>query len=180
MLHQTQSAKAKEYWFFAWVADPTPTSQGVGNIAFATQFRSNYTVTITAPDGTNSTRVSGSTDPSTSFAKNLIGQDIDYEGSAYFTMNATQVGNYTFTFNYGGQTLYTNFPNGTANWNPVTNVPYDPTLNYTALPATATYTLTVQQQPVEYNLPIVQPTEYWQTPVNAQNFGWSCRELATG
>ena len=155
-----------------WVADPTPTSQGVGNIAFATQFRSNYTVTITAPDGTNSTRVSGSTDPSTSFAKNLIGQDIDYEGSAYFTMNATQVGNYTFTFTYGGQVLYTNFPNGTVNWNPVTNTPYNSALNYTALPATTSYTLTVQQQPVEYNLPIVQPTEYWQTPVNAQNFGW--------
>ena len=58
----------------AWVADPTPTSQGVGNIAFATQFRAGYTVIITAPDGTNTTRVSGSTDPATSFAKNLIAQ----------------------------------------------------------------------------------------------------------
>ena len=87
-------------------------------------------------------------------------------------MNATQVGNYTFTFIYAGQTLYTNFPNGTANWNPNTNAPYDPNLNYTALPATTTYTLTVQQQPVDYNLPIVGPNEYWQTPVNAQNFGW--------
>jgi hypothetical protein len=157
----------------AWVADPTPTAQGAGNIAFATQFRSNYTVIITAPDGTSTTRVTGSTDPSTSFAKNLIGQDVDYEGSAYFTMNATQVGNYTFTFKYGGQTLYTNFPNGTQNWNPVTNAPYDPNLNYTALPATTTYTLTVQQQPVDYNLPTTTSSEYWQNPVNAQNFGWS-------
>lgn len=151
-----------------WVADPTPSATtGIG------QFRTGYTVTITRPDDTTEQRMSGSTNPATQFATNIIGRDIDYEGGAYFIYEPTMLGNYTFKFDYAGDVLYTPFPNGARNWIDAENRPIDPNYNYTALPATTTYVLTVQQEPVQGQIIVPRPTEWWERPINAQNYYWS-------
>ncbi|HLC00635.1 MAG TPA: carboxypeptidase-like regulatory domain-containing protein [Candidatus Bathyarchaeia archaeon] len=152
----------------AWVADPTPSATtGIG------QFRTGYKVTITKPDGTTEFRQTGSTDPSTKFATNSIGRDIDYEGGAYFIYTPDQLGNYTLKFDYAGDVIYTPFPNGTRNWIDVQNRPADPRYNYTALPTSATYVLTVQQEPVLDTFKVPLPNEYWTRPIHGQNYWWS-------
>jgi hypothetical protein len=69
-----------------WLADPTPTSAG----GHGGDMYSNFTVTVTAPDGTIQTE-----GPFT--ASN--------EASAYFWFTPTQTGNYNLVFNYPGQTF---------------------------------------------------------------------------
>ncbi|MGD6850446.1 MAG: PQQ-binding-like beta-propeller repeat protein [Candidatus Bathyarchaeia archaeon] len=75
----------------------------------------------------------------------------DTTGGSYFTFVPDHTGNYTFQLKYGGQTL----SGGQIN-----------------LPAESkVVTLTVQEDPIERSAwPITPlPTEYWQTPVSAQN-----------
>jgi hypothetical protein len=131
---------------YMWVDQPLPGASLANDIR-----RSGYTLTITAPDGTVSTQTWATISDSTSI-------------QSYY-MTPTQVGNYTFVFNYAGQT-YT-WTTGT----PGVNTAYT---NDTFAAATSrTVTLTVQQEPIPEtlnNLPL--PTEYWTYPIEGQNSNW--------
>ncbi|MCW4048088.1 MAG: hypothetical protein NWE99_11110, partial [Candidatus Bathyarchaeota archaeon] len=96
----------------------------------------NFTIVETTPSGTTTTL-----GPFTS----------DTTGGTYTTIIPDRVGNYTFQFFYGGQTLY----NGII----------------TAPSHTDVQTLVVQEEPIPLSYyPITPlPTSWWQTPVTAEN-----------
>lgn len=106
----------------------------------------NMSVLVTYPDGTTKSLGNG----------NFTG---DQTGGTFTTFTPTATGNYTFKFVYGGQTL------GGARTS----------TNYAALildpSESKPVTLTVQEEPlVETSWPVTPlPTEYWQTPVSAEN-----------
>ena len=120
----------------------------------------NYQLIITAPDGTNTTQTWATV------------QDTTDNQNAPFTPN--QVGTYTLTFNYGGQTLTAaDQPAGSAY------------VNDTYLPSSNTCTLTVQQEPlpalITSTLPY--PQDYWTRPIYGTNTDWwsiSSNWLGTG
>jgi hypothetical protein len=105
----------------------------------------NMSVLVTYPDGTTKSLGNG----------NFTG---DQTGGTFTTFTPDKVGNYTFKFVYGGQTL------GGARTS----------TNYAALildpSESKPVTLTVQEEPlVETSWPVTPlPTEYWQTPVSAE------------
>jgi len=145
-----------------WIADPLPTANvGLG------QFRSGYKVTITKPDNT--------TEVKTKFVLQggLGGKDVNYLGGAYFVYFPAAIGEYTFKFDYPGEVIYVNLPNGANNWNATTDKPVNPNYNYTALPSTYTYKLTVQTEKVADVFKVPLPTEYWTRPIYGQNYWWS-------
>ncbi len=111
--------------------------------------RSGYMLTITAPDGTNTTENWATCN--------------DPTGIQSYLYTPTQLGTYTFTFNYAGQTYeFTAAQGGTT--------AYD---NDTFTPASRTTSLTVQQTPLTY--PIASyplPTAYWTYPIEGQNTYW--------
>jgi outer membrane protein assembly factor BamB len=105
--------------------------------------RYGYTLTITKPDGTTETQTWGVVSDST--------------GIQFYKYTPDQVGNYTLKFNYAGQN-YT--------WS-------GDYLNDTFAAATATTTLTVQQEQLPNAItgyPL--PTEYWTRPIEGQNTNW--------
>jgi outer membrane protein assembly factor BamB len=123
---------------YIWVDLPMPSAALTNDIR-----RHGYTLTITKPDGTVETKTWAVISDST--------------GIEFSTYTPTQVGNYTFKFDYAGQT-YT--------W----SGDYQ---NDTFAAATATTTLTVQQEPVASPVtgyPL--PTEYWARPIEGQNTNW--------
>lgn len=110
--------------------------------------RHNYTLTITTPDGTIETKhwdvISDST------------------GIQFTSYTPTQVGNYTFKFDYGGQ-VYT--------WNDTAAMRAWTGVKFLAVSKTAT--LTVQQDPLPNAInsyPL--PQEYWTRPIEGQNTDW--------
>ena len=106
-----------------------------------------YTVKVTAPDGTTTT------------LGPYVSSDIS---TVDVTYTPTQVGNYTFTFNFPGEVV-----NGTAI---VSGVGHPVYADYAA--SSATTTCTVQQTPI-YALPETPlPTAYWQRPIDWQNQLW--------
>jgi hypothetical protein len=137
-----------------WVDYPMPGASLNNNIR-----RSGYTLTITAPDGTNTSQTFTTIN--------------DPTGIMTISYTPTQTGNYTFTFNYPGQTYI---------WN-ATNTSYAgvtlPPASYAAyygdifIPASATTTITVQQELIPAPIgsyPL--PTAYWTRPIEGQNNYW--------
>jgi hypothetical protein len=109
------------------------------------ELATNMTVHVTHPDGTTETL-----GPFTS----------DLTGGTTTRYTPTVVGNYTFQFFYGGQTL-AGAPNAFGG----------PTFaGYVNLPSQSSVaTLIVQQNPVT-GIPFTPlPTSWWQTPINAEN-----------
>ncbi|MBE3116025.1 hypothetical protein IMZ68_02355, partial [Candidatus Bathyarchaeota archaeon] len=121
----------------------------------------NYILTITAPDGTNSTRTFDVVKDTTSV------QTISYIPE--------QVGTYTFNFNFLGQD-YAQYANA---YNPASIL-----VNDTFLPSSASTTLTVQQEPVPSPISSYPlPNEYWTRPIYGENTDWwtiSSNWLGTG
>jgi outer membrane protein assembly factor BamB len=102
---------------------------------------SGFKVTILKPDGTTETKGP------------FRSEDLS---ASYFSYSPTMAGNYTFTFNYPGETF--------------TSVATD------YLPSQASYVLNVQPEAVPN--PVVDPysplpTNYWTRPINGVNYGWS-------
>jgi outer membrane protein assembly factor BamB len=132
-----------------WVDYPLPGTLLLNNIR-----RGGYTLTITSPDGTVTTQTFAIVNDPTGI------QSISYVPS--------QVGNYTFDFSYAGQT-YT--------WNSV-NTPglaasYAAFENDTFSPASASLTVTVQQEPIPTSISSYPlPAEYWTRPIEGQNTYW--------
>ena len=113
-----------------WLAVPTQTSERVVNMK----------IVATDPDGIVSTLGNGN------FTS-------DITGGTFTLFTPTKVGNYTFQFFYGGQTL--------------TGFGYAGTIE---LPSNSTtVTLTVQSEPVSQTPFTPLPTQWWQTPANAEN-----------
>ena len=112
----------------------------------------NFTVTVTKPDGTTQTL-----GPFTS----------DAAGGSATTYVPTQLGNYTFVFNFPGETL--------AGANPSPLVGTQNAIyvgDYFAPSKSPQMSLTVQQEPIALSTNIPLPTGYWQRPIPAMNLDW--------
>jgi outer membrane protein assembly factor BamB len=138
-----------------WTAQPLPNSAITNNIR-----KQNYVLTVTAPDGTNTTQ----------------NWDIIPNTGGIITVSYTpsQVGNYTLTFNSLGMT-YPKLSQVTSTI-PLTAV-VNASINAAAgdiyTPETSVTTLTVQQEPLPemtYSYPL--PTDYWTRPIESQNTYW--------
>src|SRR5665647_1613390 len=119
----------------------------------------NYKLTITDPNGENTTKTFETIQDSTS--------------SQAYAFTPTIVGTYMLTFDFPGQTITTS--NGS---------PISVAVNDTYLPSSASTTLTVQQDPiVTYPDSYPLPQEYWTRPIYGENPSWwtiSSNWLGTG
>jgi len=120
----------------------------------------NFKLTITAPDGTNTT--------------DTWAVCADPTSNQYYVWTPSTTGTYTFTFNYPGQVYGAN-GNG-----------YSKSIlvGDTYLPSSASTTVTVQQAPIPAAVtsePL--PTNYWTRPIFGENSNWytiSSNWLGTG
>jgi len=142
-----------------------PTGETPGIIAYAAvnndyRFR-NYQLTITAPDGTNTTQTFDVIRDTTS--------------SQAFPFTPTVAGTYILTFNFPGQAY--NSSGGPYNAASVN-------VNNYYMPSSATTNLTVQENAIfTYPDTYPLPTEYWTRPIYGENPGWftiSSNWLGTG
>ena len=136
-----------------WTAQPLPNSVITNNIR-----KDNYVLTITAPDGTNTTQT---------FAV------VDNTGGEQFTTYVpSQVGNYTATFVFKGMTYPTlSQVTSTVPLTAATNTSINALAGDVYLSDQAIETFTVQQDALQtINFPL--PTEYWARPIEGQNTDW--------
>lgn len=116
------------------------------NVVNDYRFR-NYQLEITAPNGQKTTQT--------------YAVVVDTTSNQLASFTPDQVGTYTLTFNFPGQV--------------VNDYPHSPTSQYrndTYLASSATTTLTVQQDQIEY-LPLSPlPTEFWTRPIFGENSMW--------
>ena len=110
----------------------------------------NFTVTVTKPDGT--TQKMG---PYTS----------DDTGGSHDTYTPDQLGNYTFQFTFGGQTLAGDNPPPSGNNNVMIGDYYAPSTSEKV-------TLVVQQASIPSEPVAPLPIGYWQRPIYAENLDW--------
>jgi outer membrane protein assembly factor BamB len=111
----------------------------------------NFTVTVTKPNG--STETLG---PYTS----------DDVGGAFITYVPNTIGNYTFVFNFPGQTIAGANPGPTGTALPQFVGDY-------FQPSTSNkVVLTVQQEPIQFYPSTPLPTDYWQRPIYSENLDW--------
>ena len=108
----------------------------------------NYKLTITAPDGTNTTQTFDVISDTTS--------------SQFVQYTPSQTGTYTFTFNFPGQAYaqYEHYEKSVL-------------INDTYLPSSASTTLVVQSDPIPpaiSSYPL--PTAYWTHPIYGENTDW--------
>jgi hypothetical protein len=136
-----------------WTAQPLANSAITNNIR-----KENYVLTITAPDGTNTTQT---------FAV------VDNTGGEQFTTYVpSQVGNYTATFVFQGMTYPTlsqvtsTVPLAAAAITSINAYAGDVYLHDQAIE-----TFTAQQQPLQ-TISYPLPTEYWTRPIEGQNTNW--------
>ena len=109
----------------------------------------NYKVTVTKPDGSNVTLGPFTSDDTGGYATTYV---------------PTELGNYTFVFNFPGQTL--------AGANPAPGAP-NPYIGDYYEPATSSaVTVTVQQSPVPSIPQAALPTSYWSRPIESVNDNW--------
>lgn len=127
-----------------WVDMPTPTASGPRGDRWE-----NMTVLVTLPDGSTTT----------------LGPFIsDDTGGTHTTYTPAKIGNYTFVFNFPGQTLAgNNLPGGSSN--AFIGDYYIPSKS-------APVTLTVQQEPITIAPDNPFPTTYWTRPIYAENNNW--------
>jgi len=140
-----------------------PAGEPTGSINYAAVNNNyrfhNYKLTITDPNGENTTKTFETIQDTTS--------------SQAYTFTPTMVGTYMLTFDFPGQTITNS--NGS---------PISVAINDTYLPSQATATLTVQQDPITgYPDSYPLPQEYWARPIYGENPGWwtiSSNWLGTG
>jgi len=153
----------QEVLVYAFLGNPPPPGSAITN----TYRFHNYEIIVTAPDGTNTTK----------FYETVF----DTTGAQIYKFPPTQVGTYTVTFNYKGQTLHDPVDQPT----PITPQQIaSSNVNDTYLPSSATCTFTVQEEPVpNYPDSYPLPTEYWTRPIYGENPYWwaiSSNWLGTG
>src|SRR5665648_46782 len=107
----------------------------------------NYQLTITAPDGEVTTKTFDVIEDTTS--------------NQGYSFTPDQVGTYNLTFNFPGQVI--------------NDYPHSSTSAYTNdtyAPSSASTTLTVQEESIQYQSLTPIPTEYWARPVYGENTIW--------
>ncbi len=125
-----------------WLQIPPPTA-----LAATGDRWHNFKLTITSPDGTTQTL-----GPFTS----------DDTGGTYTTFTPTQLGNYSFVFNFPGQTLTGE------------NGGFGPYIgDYFEASTSETAHCTVQAEAIPYIQTVPLPTSYWTRPVQSGNGLWS-------
>ena len=126
-----------------WVDGPMPGATVDNDIR-----RHDYTLIVTAPDGSKQT---------------FNWPDISDPTSVQFiSYTPDQVGTYTMAFSYPGQTYTWDASSSQRTWT-----------GDIFTPANATFELTVQQEPIpapKDSYPL--PTEYWTRPIEGQNTDW--------
>jgi outer membrane protein assembly factor BamB len=108
----------------------------------------NFILNITSPNGTKTTQTF-----------DYISDTTSSQGT---TFTPSEVGVYTLTFSYLGQS-YTDYSHSATS----------AYVNDTYLPSSASTTLTVQEEPIPsaiFGYPL--PTEYWTRPIEGQNANW--------
>jgi hypothetical protein len=138
-----------------WTAQPMPNSAETNNIR-----KDNYALIITAPDGTNTTQNWAIVD--------------NTGGELTTSFTPTQVGTYTATFNYGGQTYPTlSQVTSSVALAAATVASINAYAGDVYLPGNASTTFTVQQDALAAPInsyPL--PTDYWTHPIEGQNTYW--------
>jgi outer membrane protein assembly factor BamB len=130
-----------------WIDKAPPTANG----PYGDRWH-NFTVTVTKPNGNTETL-----GPFTS----------DDVGGAVTTYVPDTVGNYTFLFNFPGQTITGENPS------PITGNYYPQFIGDYYLPSTSNkVVLIVQQESIQPYPSTPLPTGYWQRPIFAQNTAW--------
>ncbi|MCW4000099.1 MAG: PQQ-binding-like beta-propeller repeat protein [Candidatus Bathyarchaeota archaeon] len=130
---------------------PNDNATGIAYAAVNNEYRfHNFMLTITAPDGTNTSQTFATIADTTS--------------SQSYLFTPSMVGTYTFTFNFPGQAY--NSSGGA----------YNPTsilVNDYYLPSSANTTLVVQEDPIfTYPDSYPLPSEYWTRPIYGENTFW--------
>jgi hypothetical protein len=130
-----------------WINEPPPTASAQYGDRWT-----NMTVIVTKPDGTTETL-----GPFTS----------DATGGSHTTYTPSVIGNYTFQFVFGGQTLAGNnlSPGYTAAMYPNIGDYFEPSKSNV-------FTVTVQQAQVGYPSAVPLPTNYWTRPIYGENNNW--------
>jgi outer membrane protein assembly factor BamB len=130
-----------------WIDKVPPSAAGTAGDRWT-----GYTIIITKPDGTNTTK-----GPFTSFA----------ESTAFTSFTPTAVGTYTITFKFPGQVAsLVNPQNGQI------GTPSD-FINDTFLASSASVALTAQQDAITAVQDYGLPTSYWTRPIEGQNTNWA-------
>ena len=129
-----------------------PAGEPTGSINYAAVNNNyrfhNYKLTITDPNGVNTTQT--------------FDTIMDTTSSQSYSFTPTIAGNYILTFNFPGQAI-NDYPHSA-----VTTM-----INDTYLPSSSTTTLTVQQNPiVTYPDSYPLPTEFWTRPIYGENQFW--------
>jgi len=119
------------------------------NAAVTNNYRfHNYKLTITDPDGVNTTQV--------------VSYIADSTNSQNFPFVPSKIGTYILTFTYPGETITADLqPAGSAYVGDV------------YLPSSAHVNLNVQQDPVTALQSSPLPTNYWERPIEGQNTAWT-------
>ena len=139
----------QQAFVFMWV-DKIPDGAQIGNdIRFH-----NYKLTITAPDGTVTTKTF-----------ETIGDTTSNQG---FVFNPTQVGTYNLRFDFPGMT-YTYTQPIPGFFGPPAPSQF---INDTYVASTASTTLTVQQAQIATIPDVPLPTSYWTRPIYGENSEW--------
>jgi hypothetical protein len=129
-----------------WIENLNPSANGITGDRWQ-----NYTLKITAPDGTT-----------TSLGPYTAGPT----SATDYPFVPDQLGTYNVNFNFGGQTARLANPinglNGTS----------DPYIGDYYMPSSASINFVVQQEPVQGPIGYPLPTEYWSRPVNSQLSSW--------
>ncbi len=131
-----------------WLDKVPPTAGGIGGDRWT-----GFTVRVTKPDG----------------AQQTLGPYVSDATSAFATLfTPDQVGKYSFTFNFPGQTA--------SAYHPESGIPNDVNNAYIGdyyMPSTASTSITVQAAPVASPPTYSLPTSYWTRPIEGQNTAWS-------
>ena len=129
-----------------WLNQPPPTAAGTTGDRWR-----NFTIDITTP--------SGSVEHYGPFTSDPI-------GSSYMLYTPKELGTYTITFKFPGQTLSRVGPTGLLG-------PDSVYVNDTYMPSQATTTLTVTSTPLTYFQEAPLPVSYWTRPINENNQNWN-------
>ncbi|MCW4015671.1 MAG: hypothetical protein NWF06_04815, partial [Candidatus Bathyarchaeota archaeon] len=142
-------------YVIVWVHPNPPTASGVGGDRWR-----DLTLTVIAPNEEEEVIDLGYSDPT---------------GSAWSVYTPTQIGTYTFIFDFPGQVISWYGPTGLppADESYLIGRGQDVYLNDTFTASSATEYLTVQEDPIEKIPDYPLPTEYWTRPIEGQNTAWA-------
>jgi outer membrane protein assembly factor BamB len=131
-----------------WVNIPPPTASA----QYGDRWH-NMTVVVTKPDGKTVTL-----GPFTS----------DATGGTFTTYTPDQVGNYSFKFVFGGDTIVDANPSS-----PIPPAPHSSSYgDYFKPSESSVFTLTVQEEQIPYEGAASLPTNYWTRPIYGENNAW--------